>query len=867
MKQVAVAMIFCIIVLAGCGDLAYEYLDIGSDAPAMQLPESVDLKEPTELELPSVDGTYHEYRRSAMRDSLFKQYTTAVAYDSSQAVVESSSTGSASSSAPAAYRPLELPSGAKLSFPVRVGVGLIRPYGWFDSSFSHFLGLSISPPPSGTSVPAPGLSWWFTMDLFNASIISAVNRVNELAVVATQVFPIYDGEVVAASEMAGVYQVVTSHVISDSSEGGINGALAREARQWADKSGRALSGSETSAFELFLKNAGGDKEGSACRVAQEEKRDSLISYYINAIKKAFPNLSDQRTMMMFADIMNAGDHITTSSALTGANSLIIGKVNEFDLAYKWLYNESWYANPPADYKDDVGGWLNIIRDSYDMLKDRGTIPMSDDLSGVRGFLRSKIEKHEGSYTSVNDNDNGRFSFGICGFRGTNARDVLEGMQSLLVGASGASSVKVYVLYAGLSALRVKKGDSITKDTIIGDLSEYDGGESPQLGFGAYFDRPGSTYRPDVFAVMPQTVGSYGSVETVEPITKLYGITSLSETHDKIGINIWLPENLKGTGLDSDNYTSYYSNQQGHAVDGVFVNDPRRPVNSDTSGGSTAEGAIGPVGAMETAEKIKELTAVREAEKAKEAEDAAATDGRLVPDRAGAASVGQAIGSAANGGSTTVSQRPLAGKIVVIDPGHQQNQNSDQEPVAPNSSVKKAKVTSGTAGVTTGTAEYIITLDVGLKLRDLLVSQGATVVMTRDRHDVDVSNVERAKIGNDANADLAVRLHADGSADSSVKGISMLVPSADYVGQALADTSAEAGSLVLSAVISRTGAKNRGVVKRDDMTGFNWSTVPCILIEMGFMSNADEDRLLNSPEYQDKLAHGLYDGIAAFLAGN
>ncbi|MDR1061310.1 MAG: N-acetylmuramoyl-L-alanine amidase [Clostridiales bacterium] len=211
-------------------------------------------------------------------------------------------------------------------------------------------------------------------------------------------------------------------------------------------------------------------------------------------------------------------------------------------------------------------------------------------------------------------------------------------------------------------------------------------------------------------------------------------------------------------------------------------------------------------------------------------------------------------------------KPLAGKIVAIDPGHQQKQNSDKEPVAPNSSVKKAKVTSGTAGAATGTAEYIITLDVGLKLRDLLVSQGATVVMTRDRHDVDVSNVERAKIGNDAGADIAVRLHADGSADSSVKGISMLVPSADYVGRALADTSAEAGSTVLSAVISKTGAKNRGVVKRDDMTGFNWSTVPCILIEMGFMSNADEDRLLNSPEYQDKLAHGLCDGIAAFLVG-
>jgi N-acetylmuramoyl-L-alanine amidase len=209
-------------------------------------------------------------------------------------------------------------------------------------------------------------------------------------------------------------------------------------------------------------------------------------------------------------------------------------------------------------------------------------------------------------------------------------------------------------------------------------------------------------------------------------------------------------------------------------------------------------------------------------------------------------------------------KPLAGRVIAIDPGHQQKQNSGKEPVAPGSSVTKAKVSSGTAGVSSKTPEYAITLAVGLKLRDLLASAGATVVMTRETNDVDISNAERAKIGNDARADISIRIHADGSENSSVKGISMLAPSAAHVGQTIADASAKAGAAVLGEVIAKTGAKDRGVVSRDDMTGFNWSTVPAILIEMGFMSNADEDSLLNTGAYQDKLAEGMRDGLVKYF---
>jgi N-acetylmuramoyl-L-alanine amidase len=210
---------------------------------------------------------------------------------------------------------------------------------------------------------------------------------------------------------------------------------------------------------------------------------------------------------------------------------------------------------------------------------------------------------------------------------------------------------------------------------------------------------------------------------------------------------------------------------------------------------------------------------------------------------------------------------LKGKTICIDSGHQQKQNSEQEPVSPGSSTKKAKVASGTKGTSTGIPEYKITLEVGFKLKALLEKEGATVVMTREANDVNVSNVERAEIGNTANADIAVRLHADGNNNKSVNGISMLIPkdTTEYLSKSVVEKSQAAGKIVLDSVIKSTGAKNRGLSKRGDMTGFNWSKVPVILIEMGFMTNPEEDALLCSGAYQDKLAAGLCKGLIDYFS--
>lgn len=206
-----------------------------------------------------------------------------------------------------------------------------------------------------------------------------------------------------------------------------------------------------------------------------------------------------------------------------------------------------------------------------------------------------------------------------------------------------------------------------------------------------------------------------------------------------------------------------------------------------------------------------------------------------------------------------------GITVCIDPGHQEKGDHELEPVAPGSRERKAKVSSGTTGAATGIPEYELNLAVSLKLRDILVDRGYHVVMTRESHQVSLSNIERAEIGNRAQADLVVRVHADGSESESVQGISLLYPSAAAVDDSLYKPSRRAAEVMLSALLERTGAESRGTIPRSDLTGFNWSKVPAVLVEMGFMSNAREDRLMATDDYRTRLALGMAEGIDRFFA--
>lgn len=203
---------------------------------------------------------------------------------------------------------------------------------------------------------------------------------------------------------------------------------------------------------------------------------------------------------------------------------------------------------------------------------------------------------------------------------------------------------------------------------------------------------------------------------------------------------------------------------------------------------------------------------------------------------------------------------LYGLRIGIDPGHQEHANSEKEPVAPNSSETKAKVSSGTAGVSTGVAEYITDLEVALKLREALEAQGCEVYMTREVNDIDISNLERAEMMNKLGVDLVLRLHCDGATDRSANGIGMFVRA---TGEKQEESEA-AAKVLLEAMSEATGAKARGVFLRDTYTMNNWSIVPCILVEMGYMSNPEEDEKLNDPAYQDLLVQGMVEGIARYF---
>ncbi len=214
-----------------------------------------------------------------------------------------------------------------------------------------------------------------------------------------------------------------------------------------------------------------------------------------------------------------------------------------------------------------------------------------------------------------------------------------------------------------------------------------------------------------------------------------------------------------------------------------------------------------------------------------------------------------------------SQAPTTakGKVVVIDPGHANRANLETEPIAPGSSVMKIKDGGGATGVVTKTPEYLVNMAVAMRLRTLLQQKGFTVVMTKTDNSVSLGNVERAEIGNNAHANLVIRIHADSSTNSSASGASMLIPEGINTNtKAIAGESKRCGQIVLDTLVKEVGMKDRGLVPRNDITGFNWSTVPVILVEMGFLSNPDEDRLLSSAAYEDRLARGLADGIAAAL---
>ena len=194
-----------------------------------------------------------------------------------------------------------------------------------------------------------------------------------------------------------------------------------------------------------------------------------------------------------------------------------------------------------------------------------------------------------------------------------------------------------------------------------------------------------------------------------------------------------------------------------------------------------------------------------------------------------------------------------GLVIVLDPGHTSQVSGLTEPVGPGSAEMKEEDTVGTFGPSSGLHEYELTMNVAQKARAELEERGYEVKMTHHDTFNPISCSQRAAVANENNADAFIRIHANGSDDVEAQGaMTICITEDNPYHPELYKASARLSDILLDTYCTQTGARREYVWETDTMTGNNWAEMPTTMIELGYMTNPDEDLRMNQDSYADAL---------------
>jgi N-acetylmuramoyl-L-alanine amidase len=221
-------------------------------------------------------------------------------------------------------------------------------------------------------------------------------------------------------------------------------------------------------------------------------------------------------------------------------------------------------------------------------------------------------------------------------------------------------------------------------------------------------------------------------------------------------------------------------------------------------------------------------------------------------------------------------RPLAGKVIVLDPGHNPNNIHHLAEINRLTDAGGFLKPCNTTGTETdaGYPEYDFTLDVARRAKVILRGAGARVILTQNGHTpYGPCNDWRAWIANRAHAHASVAIHADGGPPDGY-GFAALVPELVVNSQANNSAIIKPSAALAEATVRHfhqaTGEPlssylgSGGIMPRDDLAGLNLSTVPKIFIECANMRNASDAVKVTDPHWREAAAHGIASSIAAFI---